>query len=372
MAKGLCWLRTVISQLGGTTTRVIFTGQSGLAKGSLIREVKALAEAAGRQVLYFHIGEMMYQASDPPIAPGRILRQDLSKLEGLRDKVFDQISHEIERNPDFDVFVDTHATFRQEHGLFKGFLPSEVLQIKPDFCITLIADVDEIKMRLPNSDYGEDLSLRDIVTWREEEILGSELLSALVEKCTHYVVPRNFESKDLFRLLYDPEVRPCYLSFPITGNIPSTVRSRIDTFRKAFRRLPGLVVFDPLEATDEPTLIGKAKRTLRGKVKVIVDGKLLKIAKREILDIARDILGQTRAFDFRMVGQTKVTVAYVPVYNGKPFRADGVTTELNYATYRGKERYLIWPAKESPSLMLDPDETFKSIEQAVKFFKSET
>src|SRR5439155_23501582 len=139
------------------------------------------------------------------IPPGRILELPLAEIESLRDKVFAVIQTQTWNHPDHDVFVDTHATFRWRDGVYFGFVPAEITEFRPDICVTILADVDEVKARLKDSDFPlKNLTLRDIMVWRGEELLGSELMADLVPACKSYVVPRNLSPESLARLIFDP------------------------------------------------------------------------------------------------------------------------------------------------------------------------
>ncbi len=351
--------------------RIVFTGQSGLNKRPIVEELKMLAEQRQRTVLFFSVGEMMYNRSD--VQRGRMLRQDLTLIEQLRSRVLDEITDAASNQPGADIYIDTHATFRWNRTPFRGFHPQEIVDLSPDLSITFIDDVDEIKAGLRKSDYPWDLSLRDIMIWREEELLVSELLSSLVSACKHYVVPRNLDTSSLMRLIYEPNSPKCYLSFPISGHIPQVVQEQIETFRQAFHALENVVIFDPLKATDEPLLIVGLKKSLGRNpnaktMRTRVTDEMIDLKINELKEIEPYVADQTRAFDLMMVGQCDTIVAFIPEYRGKPFAAPGVITELNYAGYKGKRILLIWPAESAPTLMLDPDETFETVEEARGFF----
>jgi hypothetical protein len=350
---------------------VVFTGQSGLDKRSLISDLKLLAESRGKRVELFSIGEMMYRTLDVP--KRRILKLPLGRLELTRSQAFQEVQHYMTQNPEDNVYIDTHATFRWEDGLFSGFAPQEITELAPDLCICFVADVDQVKAGLAYSDYPLKLTLRDIMTWREEEMLGSGLIAAIVG-CSHYVVPRQLHSDALYRLIHEPEAKKLYISFPISRIPAGSMRADIDEFRNEFRKLTSCVVFDPLEVTEEPRLLAALKKTLSNDqdaktVKVESRGQEVHLGVHELQEIKGYIKGRTRSFDYRMIEQSDAIVAFIPEQKGQPYVAEGVLMEIAYAEYRAKEIFLIWPSAEDPSLMIKADRTFSSLQEAAGFFR---
>ena len=353
-----------------TRKKVIFTGQSGTGKAELIEELATLSRKRGRTVLTFHVGQLMYERVK--VNAGKILSLPLDRLESLRNEVFRDVFDAAANNPGSDTFVDTHATFRWENGLFPAFAVDEIRKFEADMCITVVADVDQVKLGLSNSDFPYKQSLRDIIVWREEEMLASELMADLTD-CDRYIVPKQMTKYALFRLIFDPQVLKIYLSYPISSKQPDPVAAAIELFRKRFRSLNTTVVFDPLEITAEPLLMSKIRKLRRRNsrkrtVSVETLGQRVALDVHEVEDIQEYIPGQARAFDYRLIEQSDAILAFVPVHEGQPFRADGIVFEMAYAGYKGKASYLVWPAEEEPSLMFDLDNRFRSITEARSFF----
>ena len=320
---------------------------------------------------------MMYDLR-PDVEPSRILDLELSELESLRDKVFSRILSYISKNPKDDLLVDTHATFRKGlEGLFAGFTPQEVVDFRPDMCVNLMADVDEVKARLVDSDFPlKDMTLRDIMVWREEELLGSELMADLVKNCKYYAVPRYFDAESLEKLIFNREAPKCYLSFPITGELSPEVKKQIADFRNAFRALGNLVTFDPLSGTAEPVLVSKMHKAKvenpdARTISVSPLGKTIELNIEELEAIEPYVDGQIKSFDLRMVAQSDATIAFFPEIGGKSYAAPGVVIELAYARHKVRDRFLIWTGNDPVTAMLKPfTKKFDSLHEAVDFFKS--
>ena len=233
--------------------------------------------------------------------------------------------------------------------------------------------MDQVRVRLAYSDYPVKLTLREIITWREEEMLGGGLLAGIAG-CSHYVVPRSFEIDALYRLIHVPSAKKLYISFPISRVPSKSMGDQIAEFRNEFQALPNCVVFDPIKVTEEPRLLASLKKTLsrepdEATVKVETLGQEVHLDVQELQGIKADIRNLTRSFDYRMIDQSEAIVAFVPQHKGQPYVAEGVFMEIAHAEYRGNEIYLIWPSDQSPSPMINADATFRSVKEAVEFFE---
>ena len=95
---------------------IVVTGTVGIDKKHYLEEVCSLAAGRGIEILLCNVGDMMY-AEAPDISAGRILDIPLKRLHNLRRSVMKDIiarSRKVEH-----VIVNTHATFRWRHGLFR-------------------------------------------------------------------------------------------------------------------------------------------------------------------------------------------------------------------------------------------------------------
>ena len=101
------------------------------------------------------------------------------------------------------------------------------------------------------------------------------------------------------------------------------------------------------------------------------DGRItLKTA--DIAQISGDIKGQIYARDFKMVDQSDMIISLVPeLPNGKPGLSSGVERELHHAFEGGKEVYVIWACRGTPSPFITETATrvFKDTEEAVGYFR---
>ena len=165
--------------------RVLFTGQTGIDKKRHLQALSELCARRGKLVnSVFNIGDIMYEESQKagkPLQEGKILDLPLAELAVLRRSAFSRIS--AESSDAQTVFVGSHAVFRWDNKLFRAFELSDFELFRPDAIITFVDDVEAVKLRLDElKDLGElppdtTYSLKDLMVWREEEILASDMLA---------------------------------------------------------------------------------------------------------------------------------------------------------------------------------------------------
>src|SRR5256885_7721019 len=214
--------------------RVLITGQVGVDKGPYLEGVEELARGAGHQLEVFHVGRMMYREA-PDVPAGRILNLPITRLNTLRRAVFKEILRGAERHE--DVIVNTHATFRWRHGLFAAFDFDQIKAFNADIYLTLLDNAESVHQRLMR-DHDIDHSLKDIMVWREEELLATEIIANITKGFGHFFMLSRGRSSTtiatVYRLLFEPWRKKAYLSFPMTQvwDLPGT-RAEIEAFKRA-------------------------------------------------------------------------------------------------------------------------------------------
>ena len=350
------------------------TGQVGVDKKPFLEKVAQLAESRGKSVRRFHIGDMMYHEA-PDVRPGRILDLPLNRLSGLRRSVFKDILAEIDQHE--TVIVNTHGSFRWKHGLFPAFDHDQMLALDADMYITLVDNVDSIHERLTR-DFDLPHNLKDILVWREEEILATEVLASAVrgQEC-FYVFARGAGDttlESLYRLIFKPETKRVYPSFPMTHvmDLPDTL-AEIDAFRATIAQ--HFITFDPGDM-DEKRILSQAAAAMQdGKTKfpVHVHDRDMEFDVAVVTGIARDIDAQIYARDFKLIDQSDMIVSFIPeLPGGKPGLSSGVERELQHAFEGTKEVYVVWQPKADPSPFVTETATkvFATVEELLTHFQS--
>jgi adenylate kinase len=353
--------------------RAIVTGQVGVDKGPYLDTVAEQARAAGHDLVVCHVGRMMY-AEAPDVPAGRILNLPITRLNTLRRGVFKEIQRTAERHE--HVIVNTHATFRWRHGLFSAFDFDQVKAFNADLYLTVLDNAESVHQRL-NREHDIDHTLKDIMVWREEELLATEILANAIRGYGHfYMVSRGRNiptTQTIYSLMFEPQKKKVYPSFPMSHvmDLPDTL-AEIDAFRAKLAE--GFVTFDPGDVDEFVLHTTALKAMAEGATTMEVqaaDGPVtLKTA--DVAQISGDIMGQIYARDFKMVDQSDMIVSLVPeLPNGKPGLSSGVERELHHAFEGGKEVYVIWACRGTPSPFITETATrvFRSVDEAMGHFR---
>jgi adenylate kinase len=352
---------------------VVVTGMVGLDKKSYLEQVCRTARDNGRQILLCSVGDMMY-AEAPDIAPGRILDISLKRLHSLRRSVFKDIIRRAGETA--DLIVNTHATFRWRHGLFPAVDFDQMRQLNADMYVCLIDGVAAMHHRLVEHQAVEH-TLKDLVVWREEEIIGTEMLcKGIDDKIPFYCLARGSETataETFYRLAFEGKRRKAYLSFPMTAVADlESVTAEIADFRACLKEL--FVCFDPgdLEEAHLPYRARRARQQGRDFIDVPACDQPVRLDIDEVLQIERDINSQIYARDFLLIDQADMIVSFVPALpEGRAAISSGVERELQHAHEAAKEVYVIWTAHQTPSVFVTQTATavFSSVGDALRFLK---
>jgi adenylate kinase len=352
----------------------VVTGMVGVDKKSYLAEVCSIAREKGTDVQLCNVGDMMYaEATD--IAQGRILDIPIQRLHGLRRSVFKDIIARSRTSS--NLIVNTHATFRWRHGLFPAIDFDQIRQLKPDVYICVLDSAEVLHWRL-NSEHRIGHTLKDLLVWREEEILGTEMLRRGVDDGRPlYLMARGgatTTASSLYRLLFEKGQKKAYLSFPMTHVVGMpAVQKQIDQWRAAMKNL--FICFDPgdLEEAYLPTMAQEAQTKGKDSIRMEVLGHKTSLKVREVLDCERDMHSQIYARDFALIDQADMIVSFIPeTADGKAAISSGVERELQHAHEAAKEVFVIWTSRKSPSVFVTQTATkvFASVQEAVEFFAS--
>ena len=353
--------------------RVILTGQVGVDKKPFLEKVVALARDRGHAITACNVGDMMY-AEAPDVVKGRILDLPRTRLNTLRRAVFKDILNTADRVD--NLIVNTHATFRWKHGLFEAFDFDHMKALDADLYVTLVDNVDAIHQRLLR-DHDLNHSLKDIMVWREEEMLATEILAhALGGHGRNYVLARGQDlatAESLVRLMFEPTKKRIYPSFPMSHvmDMPD-VLAEIDGFRAALAE--HFICFDPGDLDEKRLLFEAGEATKQGADTITLDvnGAPLTFKVNDVTSVARDIDGQIYARDFKLIDQSDMIVSYIPeLPGGIPGLSSGVERELQHAFEGTKEVYVIWRPRKEPSPFITETATrvFTNIEELFKYFQ---
>ena len=352
---------------------VAVTGMVGVDKKSYLRKVCQFAAERGKEVLLYNVGDMMY-AEAPDIPPGKILDIPMKRLSSLRRSVFKDIIAKGRKVP--NLIVNTHATFRWRHGLFPAVDFDQMRQLGADMYICLIDGVIAVHTRLSN-EHSTEHCLKDLIVWREEEIIGTEMLcKGTNERIPFYCLARGAGEETIetfYRLVFESQSKKAYLSFPMTGVVDmENVRKEIDGFRQLMKRF--LICFDPgdLEESYLPHYAQQAAQKGLDFIEMTALGQTIRLDLHEVQQIERDINSQIYARDFLLIDQSDMIISFIPTLaDGRAAISSGVERELQHAHEAAKQVYVIWTARQTPSVFVTQTATkvFADVNGAVEFFK---
>ena len=352
---------------------VVVTGMVGVDKKSYLEKVCKFAAEKGKEMLLCNVGDRMY-AEAPDIPAGKILDIPMKRLSSLRRSVFKDIIAKAIKAP--NLIVNTHATFRWRHGLFPAVDFDQMRQLNANMYICLIDGVIALHTRLV-AEHSAEHTLKDLIVWREEEIIGTEMLcKGINERIPFYCLARGTEgetTETFYGLIFDDRTKKAYLSFPMTAvDDMEDVKNEIDKFRRLMKRT--FICFDPgdLEESYLPQQAQRASQKGLGYVEVAALGRRVRLDLREVQQIERDINSQIYARDFMLIDQADMIISFIPTLDdGRAAISSGVERELQHAHEAAKEVYVIWTAKQTPSVFVTQTatEVFNNIAGAVEYFK---
>lgn len=352
---------------------IIVTGMVGIDKKSYLQKVCQIAANNGKEIQLCNVGDRMY-AEAPDIPPGKILDISLKRLHSLRRSIFKDILAQSKISP--NIIVNTHATFRWRHGLFPAVDFDQMRELNADMYFCMIDSVTALHARL-EKEHSVEHTLKDLIVWREEELIGTEMLcKGINDKVPLYCLARgadNETSEIFYKLIFEKNIKRAYLSFPMTAvSNMENVKQEINQFRQSMNQY--FTCFDPGDL-EESYLPAKAKEAQSKGLKYLeaeVDGKNIQLDTNEVLQIERDINSQTYTRDFLLIDQSDMIISFIPSFaDGKAAISSGVERELQHAHEAAKDVFVIWTAKQTPSVFVTQTATrvFNNTNDAIEFFR---
>ncbi len=357
--------------------RAIVTGQVGVEKKKYLQRVVDFAGERGEDIALYNVGQMMY-AEAPDVRPGRILDLPLARLRSLRRAAMKDVIRQAHGQK--HVIVNTHATFRWRHGLFAAFDFDQFKEFAPDTLICLLDNIEVVHARL-HQDYTSDATLKDLMVWREEEIMATELLAqALNIPNRFYVLSRGRHvdtTETCYRVICKSDMKKVNPSCPMT-HVEKLPEVKAGSYKFRVELAKQFIAFDPGDV-DEKLLLDAALDAVKAgedfinaEAGTFKPGQTLSVPVRQVLDIAKDVDGQIYTRDFQMVRQSDMIVSLVPTLpDGTPGLSSGVERELQHAFDHSREVFVVWHPQKNPSPFITETATkvFRSTEEAMSYFE---
>jgi adenylate kinase len=301
---------------------VFVTGVSGSSVDTYLHSVGAEAQKPGHEhAIQIHdVGRIMQrfaEQDDPNVQWQRILDADKPALRHLRARAFDRLREVVLSNLTTLHIVDLHLSFKWTAVSTLGFDPHNLFEFEPyTRCfVNIIEDLSKIQQNLSQTSWGHR-DLRSLLNWRCEEDVLTRVFSAFFGRLEYFLLVRGEPPLTLERMIWHPEMKKVYLSFPIT-NIVNDIAAlnEIAAFRDEIREF--LVVFNPHASKDYD--------------EVYLHPRMKKISK-DLADVVVDR-------DYRLIDQSDAVVVYYP----RLVASKGVDAEMIHAKRAGKPIYLYCP-----------------------------
>jgi adenylate kinase len=348
--------------------RVICTGTSGTERVGFLDEVRTLAAERGRDLQIIDVREVMFQVAQDvgePVEEETILDMFPHALVLLRAAALEKISSWCEQaGDDQDWIINTHAVFRWKNTLISGFDPYYLERLKPDLYVTITAGVLTVRERLRRHPRWEDTTVAELLVWREEEQWATEEMARIHHK-PQYLLGRALPPRALHRLMFEPNVKSAYLSYPMQH--AGDDRAALTIFKQRLEER--VLVFDPADVNDftvessvgpgaastpagngsfaiPSTIRSDGTAELRQALESVVagdeaDSNVGTHNKRDLQHIADQIVFR----DYKLIAQSDIVVVFYDALVASP----GVISEMNYALQTGKRVYGVWLPTSPPS-----------------------
>ncbi|MEM0171017.1 MAG: AAA family ATPase [Thermoproteota archaeon] len=341
---------------------------SGSGRVELINKFSEFAKEKKKSIKIFDVGKMMFDVAEKlgiEIKENKILDLSPSALNFLRATVFEHIIHECSQYE--DVVIATHACFRWRKFLIQAFDFNYLRELNPDMYITVIDSLLSIKLKLESSKAWKGrLSLKDILVWRDEETILTKSIADFQGK-PFFVVPFSTPPESLFNLIFYPNTKKAYLSYPIThiGIDPSKIEQK-NLFRDKLRQT-GLIVFDPYDIEDSNILSFLSGNSKNDFIKLEIDKLTVSLSLDEIKEVEKDIDEQIVSRDYQLIDQSD----FIIVYYFSPVMSPGVLSEMAYGFSNNKNIYVVFEGPESPFFKYYSTRIFSNEKDLYKFFVEE-
>lgn len=345
--------------------RVFSTGISCSGAGQFIESVSKSKPG----IRVFNTGDTIFDIAEEmrrPIRRAKVLDKLDPELDPYRAAAFERILKEAKNCE--DVILRTHACFRWKNCLRKAFDLFYLKEFEPDYYVTIVDNIGRIKARMErNRQWKGKLTIKEILIWRAEETLLTELMASYQEK-KFYVIPQSLPVDAFLKVIYHNETPKIYLSYPMSHFVKNTEEWLREKDKKRERLRKKFVVFDPSDVND-PTLLGVARHAeAKGQKKFSI--RLLKdeasFTTKEVFQAKNDIQFQTVSLDYKFIDQSDIVVVLYP----EAVPSHGVLSEVKYAS-ANKDVYIVTTLEEDPFTEYEITGRFRSIDDLLAALEQE-
>lgn len=337
---------------------VVCTGIAGSQRRDCLREVAAYARQFNKELEIIDVFEVLREVSQGPIDEATVLNLPPNELLRLTNTTYKEIASRLKRlrterqeDEDVAVAVVARATFRVPGQILKEASRRTVRTLNPDLYISIVHNLPDLKRNLDNDSSGrfQNITLLDILLWRKEETEETRKWGN-----PHYIVARNEPPSTIFDLIFRPEAKKFYASFPISHSHQRDVLRAKKLIAKLRQR--NYTLFDPLAIEDMDYIKElQSQRRERGR------GALANYSQEDINALLREAGAQTVLRDYALIDQSDGVIVR---YAGQRYQryveekgqvipdihvplSAGVVCEMVHGHYKGKRVYAVWLVKDT-------------------------
>lgn len=345
--------------------RVLLTGQSGIEKKSFFADLMKLVNEKDtrccdpdvlldKDILDKARIDCAFDVEDEFQSQKKCANYlDMNESEFIagKQRILREYDAKYPRESNNNILAATHLVYFRKKSFFWKMDWESLKSFHPDKIITLIDDIttvsENIRRREDSDDYVRATNLKDLMMWRNVEIMLSKLLAEHLDpgrKIPYYLIARNHKPQIIYQLMFETGKKVVYASFPISKiKDDHAAMSQVGDFKRKLKSK--FIVFDPY-TIKEKTLHDRVIEILNGVVPsssgfVDVEGAQFRI--EEILPIFSDITGQIITRDEMLVSQSEAVLAY------RPGISEGSQYELSFAEGLGKRLMSYSPKKDGNS-----------------------
>ena len=323
---------------------VITTGISGCGRKGYLDDFAALAKKNDKNVKIYHVGEMMFEHAKKigiNISRENVLNANPNVINSIRSTIFEAILSELPQvlKKHDAVFINIHSFFFWKKIFMRVYDSAYLSELNPDMFVTFIDNATVIRRKLNTRDQWkpEKLSNDEILLWQNVEV---EVTASWAEfhKKPFFAIAALQSQTSFYRLLFNPEVEPIYVSMPMT-HLSKDGQTKVNSFVREIEKY--FAVFDP--RTIE-IAVGLAKN------------KIDKTSYNQT--VLRDL--------YWIIKQSKKIITYFPELVSSP----GAINELREGYETNKDVWLIYPQKTaSPFLTYFCNKFFQGEAEFYKFLR---
>ena len=339
----------------------VLTGMSGSERRELVDDLIAIAGERERRVIFIDLWQEM-QAAEPTVSEATILNiTDAHRSEIVRHAIRNvQTRIEALRRSsggrDSAVVLGTHATFFWNSSYLEGFPDTLLAGLKPEVLFTVEHNAVDIfrNLRADPLHRFDQITLQEVLHWRDREMEDTARWARNL-RLPHYLISRSEPVDGLFALLFGPNPKKIYASYPMSY-VSDQQRNDAVTLIGDLRG-SGYVVFDPGTLEDIKQVDDLLDERKNGQ------GLLARASDEEIASLFRAVGDHTVKRDFRLIDQSDLVVVYYPPIpydrfdtQSKQVQADtyiplsvGVICEIVHGHATGKRIYAVWLPRHVPS-----------------------